>query len=122
MVGARTLDFGACDGGDGAKSRRTSTPPTLWDIDSQLEQAADCPVRSPVTPDVTSSPAGGRAARRTWASCCRRLTVSERSEPASTVLDAESCAAGFEHLAAHPGAVVAVTHDRHLWTMGRVDS
>jgi ATP-binding cassette ChvD family protein len=84
-----------------------------WDIDSRLEQAMDalrCP--PPETPVAVLS--GGE--RRRVALC--RLLLEQPDlllldEPTNH-LDAESVQWLEAHLAAYPGAVLAVTHDRYF--------
>jgi ATP-binding cassette ChvD family protein len=84
-----------------------------WDLDSRLEQAMDalrCP--PPDTPvDVLS---GGE--RRRVALCKLLLEQPDLlllDEPTNH-LDAESVQWLEQHLAAYPGAVLAVTHDRYF--------
>ncbi len=84
-----------------------------WDLDSQLEQAMDAlqcpPPDSPV--DILS---GGE--RRRVALCKLLLEKPDLlllDEPTNH-LDAESVQWLEQHLAAYPGAVLAVTHDRYF--------
>src|SRR2546423_2710830 len=84
-----------------------------WELDSQIEQAMDglrCP---PPDADVTSLSGGER--RRV--ALCRLLLEQPDllllDEPTNH-LDAESVEWLEKHLAAYPGAVLAVTHDRYF--------
>ena len=84
-----------------------------WELDSQLEQAMDA-LRLPPADAEVSKLSGGE--RRRVALC--RLLLSGPDlllldEPTNH-LDAESVAWLEHHLAAYPGTVVAVTHDRYF--------
>jgi ATP-binding cassette ChvD family protein len=84
-----------------------------WDMDSQLEQAMDALQCPPPDADVTVLSGGER---RRVALC--RLLLSQPDlllldEPTNH-LDAESVTWLEQHLAAYPGAVLAVTHDRYF--------
>lgn len=84
-----------------------------WDLDSRLEQAMaalDCP--PPDTPVADLS--GGE--RRRVALCALLLRQPDLlllDEPTNH-LDADSTAWLEQHLAAYPGTVIAVTHDRYF--------
>src|SRR6476661_9220117 len=84
-----------------------------WDIDSQLEQAMDA-LRCPPPDEPVTHLSGGE--RRRVALC--RLLLSKPDlllldEPTNH-LDAESVQWLEQHLAAYPGAILAVTHDRYF--------
>jgi len=84
-----------------------------WDLDSQLEQAMDALRCPPPDTDVTVLSGGER--RRV--ALCRLLLEKPDllllDEPTNH-LDAESITWLEQHLAAYPGAVLAVTHDRYF--------
>src|SRR5262249_20698980 len=84
-----------------------------WELDSQLEQAMDALRLPPADADVTRL-SGGERRRVAW---CRLLLSAPDllllDEPTNH-LDAESVAWLEHHLAAYPGTVVAVTHDRYF--------
>ena len=84
-----------------------------WDMDSRLEQAMDALRCPPPDADVTVLSGGER---RRVALC--KLLLSQPDlllldEPTNH-LDAESVTWLESHLAAYPGAVLAVTHDRYF--------
>ena len=84
-----------------------------WDIDSRLEQAMDA-LRCPPSDWLVDNLSGGE--RRRVALC--KLLLQQPSlllldEPTNH-LDAESVDWLEKHLAAYPGAVLAVTHDRYF--------
>ncbi|MEH0109074.1 energy-dependent translational throttle protein EttA [Tersicoccus sp. MR15.9] len=84
-----------------------------WDIDSQLEQAMDALRCPPPDADVTVLSGGER---RRVALCKLLLSKPDLlllDEPTNH-LDAESVQWLESHLAAYPGAVLAVTHDRYF--------
>jgi ATP-binding cassette ChvD family protein len=84
-----------------------------WELDSQLEQAMDALRLPPADADV-SKLSGGE--RRRVALCRLLLSAPDLlllDEPTNH-LDAESVAWLEHHLAAYPGTVVAVTHDRYF--------
>ena len=84
-----------------------------WELDSQLEQAMDA-LRLPPADAEVSTLSGGE--RRRVALCRLLLSVPDLlllDEPTNH-LDAESVAWLEHHLAAYPGTVVAVTHDRYF--------
>ena len=84
-----------------------------WELDSQLEQAMDALRLPPADADV-SMLSGGE--RRRVALCRLLLSAPDLlllDEPTNH-LDAESVAWLEHHLAAYPGTVVAVTHDRYF--------
>ncbi|WP_201466126.1 energy-dependent translational throttle protein EttA [Janibacter melonis] len=84
-----------------------------WDLDSQLEQAMDALRCPPPDADVTVLSGGER---RRVALCKLLLSKPDLlllDEPTNH-LDAESVLWLEQHLAAYPGAVVAVTHDRYF--------
>ncbi len=84
-----------------------------WELDSQLEQAMDALRLPPADADV-STLSGGE--RRRVALCRLLLSAPDLlllDEPTNH-LDAESVAWLEHHLAAYPGTVVAVTHDRYF--------
>ncbi|WP_345666842.1 energy-dependent translational throttle protein EttA [Streptomyces similanensis] len=84
-----------------------------WDVDARLEQAMDA-LRCPPPDTPVRDLSGGE--RRRVALC--RLLLSQPDlllldEPTNH-LDAESVQWLEQHLAAYPGTVVAVTHDRYF--------
>ena len=84
-----------------------------WDLDSQLEQAMDALQCPPGDADVTVLSGGER---RRVALCKLLLSKPDLlllDEPTNH-LDAESVQWLEQHLAAYPGAVIAVTHDRYF--------
>lgn len=84
-----------------------------WDLDSQLEQAMDALQCPPADADVTVLSGGER---RRVALCKLLLSKPDLlllDEPTNH-LDAESVNWLEQHLAAYPGAVLAVTHDRYF--------
>ncbi|HYO85577.1 MAG TPA: energy-dependent translational throttle protein EttA [Dermatophilaceae bacterium] len=84
-----------------------------WDLDSQLEQAMDA-LRCPPGDADVSILSGGE--RRRVALCKLLLSKPDLlllDEPTNH-LDAESVQWLEAHLAAYPGAVLAVTHDRYF--------
>ncbi|MCE0485400.1 energy-dependent translational throttle protein EttA [Ornithinimicrobium sediminis] len=84
-----------------------------WDLDSQLEQAMDALRCPPPDADVTVLSGGER---RRVALCKLLLSKPDLlllDEPTNH-LDAESVQWLEQHLAAYPGAVLAVTHDRYF--------
>src|ERR687894_496348 len=84
-----------------------------WDLDSQLEQAMDA-LRCP-PPDADVKVLSGGERRRV--ALCKLLLEKPDllllDEPTNH-LDAESVLWLEQHLAAYPGAVLAVTHDRYF--------
>ncbi|MEE6178538.1 energy-dependent translational throttle protein EttA [Mycobacterium sp. 050134] len=84
-----------------------------WDVDSQLEQAMDA-LRCPPPDEPVKNLSGGE--RRRVALCKLLLSKPDLlllDEPTNH-LDAESVQWLEQHLAAYPGAVLAVTHDRYF--------
>jgi ATP-binding cassette ChvD family protein len=84
-----------------------------WDIDSQLEQAMDA-LRCPPPDEPVTNLSGGE--RRRVALCKLLLAKPDLlllDEPTNH-LDAESVQWLEQHLAAYPGAILAVTHDRYF--------
>jgi ATP-binding cassette ChvD family protein len=84
-----------------------------WDVDSQLEQAMDA-LRCPPPDEPVTNLSGGE--RRRVALCKLLLSKPDLlllDEPTNH-LDAESVQWLEQHLAAYPGAVLAVTHDRYF--------
>ncbi|MDO5698643.1 MAG: energy-dependent translational throttle protein EttA [Dermatophilus congolensis] len=84
-----------------------------WDLDSQLEQAMDALRCPPGDADVTVLSGGER---RRVALCKLLLSKPDLlllDEPTNH-LDAESVLWLEQHLAAYPGTVLAVTHDRYF--------
>ncbi|CAJ1500106.1 energy-dependent translational throttle protein EttA [[Mycobacterium] burgundiense] len=84
-----------------------------WDIDSQLEQAMEA-LRCPPPDDPVNHLSGGE--RRRVALCKLLLSKPDLlllDEPTNH-LDAESVLWLENHLAAYPGAILAVTHDRYF--------
>ncbi len=84
-----------------------------WDIDSQLEQAMDA-LRCPPPDEPVTNLSGGE--RRRVALCKLLLSKPDLlllDEPTNH-LDAESVQWLEQHLAAYPGAILAVTHDRYF--------
>src|SRR6188768_3417842 len=85
----------------------------VWELDSQLEQAMDA-LRLPPADAEVATLSGGE--RRRVALCRLLLSAPDLlllDEPTNH-LDAESVAWLEHHLAAYPGTVVAVTHDRYF--------
>jgi ATP-binding cassette ChvD family protein len=84
-----------------------------WELDSQLEQAMDA-LRCPPPDEPVTHLSGGE--RRRVALCKLLLSKPDLlllDEPTNH-LDAESVLWLEQHLAAYPGAVLAVTHDRYF--------
>ncbi len=84
-----------------------------WDLDSQVEQAMDA-LRCPPPDEPVTNLSGGE--RRRVALCKLLLSKPDLlllDEPTNH-LDAESVQWLEQHLAAYPGAVLAVTHDRYF--------
>ncbi|MEE6137932.1 energy-dependent translational throttle protein EttA [Mycobacterium sp. 050128] len=84
-----------------------------WDLDSQLEQAMDA-LRCPPPDEPVTNLSGGE--RRRVALCKLLLSKPDLlllDEPTNH-LDAESVQWLEAHLAAYPGAILAVTHDRYF--------
>jgi len=84
-----------------------------WELDSQLEQAMDA-LRCPPPDSPVTTLSGGE--RRRVALCKLLLSKPDLlllDEPTNH-LDAESVLWLEQHLAAYPGAVLAVTHDRYF--------
>ncbi|OBG26939.1 energy-dependent translational throttle protein EttA [Mycobacterium sp. E3198] len=84
-----------------------------WDLDSQLEQAMDA-LRCPPPDEPVTNLSGGE--RRRVALCKLLLSKPDLlllDEPTNH-LDAESVQWLEQHLAAYPGAILAVTHDRYF--------
>ena len=84
-----------------------------WDLDSQLEQAMDA-LRCPPPDEPVTTLSGGE--RRRVALCKLLLSKPDLlllDEPTNH-LDAESVQWLEQHLAAYPGAILAVTHDRYF--------
>jgi ATP-binding cassette ChvD family protein len=84
-----------------------------WDLDSRLEQAMDA-LRCPPSDSLVDNLSGGE--RRRVALCKLLLQQPDLlllDEPTNH-LDAESVQWLEGHLAAYPGAVLAVTHDRYF--------
>jgi ATP-binding cassette ChvD family protein len=84
-----------------------------WDVDSQLEQAMDA-LRCPPPDEPVTNLSGGE--RRRVALCKLLLSKPDLlllDEPTNH-LDAESVQWLEQHLAAYPGAILAVTHDRYF--------
>ncbi|MEJ3655392.1 energy-dependent translational throttle protein EttA [Actinomycetes bacterium KLBMP 9759] len=84
-----------------------------WELDSQLEQAMDA-LRCPPPDSPVTTLSGGE--RRRVALCKLLLSKPDLlllDEPTNH-LDAESVLWLEQHLAAYPGAILAVTHDRYF--------
>ena len=84
-----------------------------WDVDSQIEQAMAAPPDPPAHSPLTTLPSGHA---RLVALCKLLLQQPDLlllDEPTNH-LDAESVLWLEQHLAAYPGAVLAVTHDRYF--------
>jgi ATPase subunit of ABC transporter with duplicated ATPase domains len=84
-----------------------------WDLDSRLDQAMDA-LRCPPPDELVDHLSGGE--RRRVALCKLLLQQPDLlllDEPTNH-LDAESVQWLESHLAAYPGAVLAVTHDRYF--------
>ena len=84
-----------------------------WDVDSQIEQAMDA-LRCPPGDSPVTNLSGGEMRR---VALCKLLLSKPDllllDEPTNH-LDAESVLWLEQHLAAYPGAVLAVTHDRYF--------
>ena len=84
-----------------------------WDLDSQLEQAMDALRCPPPDADVTVLSGGERRRVALCKLLLQKPDLLLLDEPTNH-LDAESVLWLEQHLAAYPGAVVAVTHDRYF--------
>ena len=84
-----------------------------WDLDSQLEQAMDALRCPPPDADVTVLSGGERRRVALCKLLLQKPDLLLLDEPTNH-LDAESVLWLAQHLAAYPGAVVAVTHDRYF--------
>jgi len=84
-----------------------------WDLDSRLEQAMDALRLPPADADVTTLSGGERRRVALCALLLRQPDLLLLDEPTNH-LDAESVQWLESHLAAYPGAVLAVTHDRYF--------
>ena len=84
-----------------------------WDIDSQLEQAMDALRCPPPEADVRVLSGGERRRVALCKLLLQKPDLLLLDEPTNH-LDAESVQWLEQHLAAYPGAVLAVTHDRYF--------
>jgi ATP-binding cassette ChvD family protein len=84
-----------------------------WDLDSQLEQAMDALRCPPPEADVTVLSGGERRRVALCKLLLQKPDLLLLDEPTNH-LDAESVQWLEQHLAAYPGAVLAVTHDRYF--------
>jgi ATP-binding cassette ChvD family protein len=84
-----------------------------WDLDSQLEQAMDALRCPPPDADVTVLSGGERRRVALCKLLLQKPDLLLLDEPTNH-LDAESVQWLEQHLAAYPGAVLAVTHDRYF--------
>ena len=84
-----------------------------WDLDSQLEQAMDALRTPPGDADVTTLSGGERRRVALAKLLLEKPDLLLLDEPTNH-LDAESVLWLEQHLAAYPGAVIAVTHDRYF--------
>jgi ATP-binding cassette ChvD family protein len=84
-----------------------------WDLDAQLEQAMDALQLPPPDADVTVLSGGERRRVALCKLLLRQPDLLLLDEPTNH-LDAESVQWLEQHLAAYPGAVLAVTHDRYF--------
>ncbi len=84
-----------------------------WDLDNQLEQAMDALRCPPGDADVTVLSGGERRRVALCKLLLQKPDLLLLDEPTNH-LDAESVLWLEQHLAAYPGAVVAVTHDRYF--------
>jgi ATP-binding cassette ChvD family protein len=84
-----------------------------WDLDARLEQAMDALRCPPPDTDVRDLSGGERRRVALCHLLLQRPDLLLLDEPTNH-LDAESVAWLEQHLAAYPGTVVAVTHDRYF--------
>ena len=84
-----------------------------WDLDAQLEQAMDALRCPPPDADVTILSGGERRRVALCKLLLQKPDLLLLDEPTNH-LDAESVQWLEQHLAAYPGAVLAVTHDRYF--------
>ena len=84
-----------------------------WELDSRLEQAMDALRLPPGDADVTALSGGERRRVALCQLLLRQPDLLLLDEPTNH-LDAESVQWLEQHLAAYPGAVLAVTHDRYF--------
>ncbi|MCO1338401.1 energy-dependent translational throttle protein EttA [Kocuria polaris] len=84
-----------------------------WDIDNQLEQAMDALRCPPGDAEVTHLSGGERRRVALCKLLLQKPDLLLLDEPTNH-LDAESVLWLEQHLAAYPGAVLAVTHDRYF--------
>jgi ATP-binding cassette ChvD family protein len=84
-----------------------------WDLDAQLEQAMDALRCPPPDADVTVLSGGERRRVALCKLLLQKPDLLLLDEPTNH-LDAESVQWLEQHLAAYPGAVLAVTHDRYF--------
>ncbi len=84
-----------------------------WDLDAQLDQAMDALRCPPPDADVTVLSGGERRRVALCKLLLQKPDLLLLDEPTNH-LDAESVQWLEQHLAAYPGAVLAVTHDRYF--------
>jgi ATP-binding cassette ChvD family protein len=84
-----------------------------WDLDAQLDMAMDALRLPPGDADVTTLSGGERRRVALCRLLLQRPDLLLLDEPTNP-LDAESVQWLEQHLAAYPGTVLAVTHDRYL--------
>jgi ATP-binding cassette ChvD family protein len=84
-----------------------------WDLDAQLEMAMDALRLPPGDADVTTLSGGERRRVALCRLLLQRPDLLLLDEPTNH-LDAESVQWLEQHLAAYPGTVLAVTHDRYF--------